>query len=134
AAESEYRQPLDIRRKIQPIHQKRIETRNSQTGDRIRNEGVDLMERQTGSCGRLDRNVFEELQCVLLENLGTFLPCMGLLVPFVRLACVAKVDASIGEKSEHARKLRIDSGRAYECVSLVDLVGRIGSCDRQYFY
>ena len=71
---------------------------------------------------------------MLLENLGTFLPCMGLLVPFVRLARVAKVDAGIGEKSEHARKLRIDSGRAYECVSLVDLVGRIGSCDRQYFY
>ena len=44
ATEFEYRQPLDIRRKIQPIYQKRIETRNSETGDRIRNEGVDLME------------------------------------------------------------------------------------------
>ena len=76
-------------RQLEAVHQLRIETWNGKPGDGVDDKRADIFEPDRGGFGGFERHLLQQVKRVALEDGGTRLPSMALVIPVRRLARVS---------------------------------------------
>ena len=118
-------------RQLEAVHQLRIETWNGKPGDGVDNEGTNIVEPDRGDFGGFERHLLQQVKRVALEDGGTRLPSMALVIPIRRLAGVQSLNPSIAIEAFKPGEMGKNFSSALGNLGLADSVFGHGRRDRR---